>query len=161
MAQSISSAACNNPGPKPVQGIDASGGRGVILIHLLQWGPVQMHNTSLICGSASGPNIVAAAPEVTLVAETSQQLLTGIQVLGQLVPSTIILARDMNVPADGSWPEDLLVNMSMVLAGLPPPAPRTLLDLYQVRCLSWICTRPVACPGSVPGLLHALCCVNV
>ena len=38
----------------------------------------------------------------------------------------------MSVPAD-TWPKGLLVNRSMVLTGLPPPAPRTLLDLYQVR----------------------------
>ena len=65
--------------------------------------------------------------------------------LGQLKPFTIILVRDVRVPAD-TWPKDLLVNQSMVLTGLPPPAPRTLLDLYQVRHrtgvgLVWACLR--------------------
>ena len=68
------------------------------------------------------------------MAETAGQLLTGIQLLGQLQPFTITLARDMSVPAD-SWPKGLRVNRSMVLAGLPPPGPRTLLDLYKVHDL--------------------------
>ena len=101
-------------------------------IQLLQWGPVKIYNTTLTCGAAAA-NDTSTSPPVTLVAETSAQLLQGIQLLGRLQPFTITLARDMRVPAD-TWPgEGLLVNRSMVLAGLPPPAPRTLLDLYQVR----------------------------
>ena len=104
----------------------------------LLWGPVQMYNTTLTC-TAVAEGDVATAPPVTLVAETGQQLLRGIQLLGQLQPSTITLARDMSVPAD-TWPHDLVVNRSMVMAGLPPPAPRTLLDMYQVRHLDtgWV-----------------------
>ena len=98
----------------------------------LQWGPVQIYNTTLTCGAAAASNAAATPPPVTLVAETAQQLLRGIQLLGQLQPSTITLARDMSVPAD-TWPKGLVVNRSMVLTGLPPPAPRVLLDLYQVR----------------------------
>ena len=93
-------------------------------------GAHHQHDADL-CGrsSASQPR----APTPTLVAETAQQLQWGTQLLGQLQPSTITLARDMSVPADGSWPVRLFVNRSMVLAGLPPPAPRTVLDMYQVR----------------------------
>ena len=119
----------------PVQGNSSSGD---IIVHTLQWGPVQIYNTTLTCravavANGTSPPLVtpAAPPPVTLVAETALQLLWGIQILGQLQPSTITLARDMSVPAD-SWPQGLVVNKSMVLAGLPPPAPRTLLDLYQV-----------------------------
>ena len=119
----------------PVQGNSSSGD---IIVHTLQWGPVQIYNTTLTCravavANGTSPPLVtpAAPPPVTLVAETALQLLWGIQILGQLQPSTIILARDMAVPAD-TWPKGLLVNKSMVLAGLPPPAQRTLLDLYQV-----------------------------
>ena len=103
-----------------------------IVITQLRWGPVQVYNTTLTCGAPA--TAVDAAPPVTLVAETAAQLLTGIQLLGRLQPSTITLARDMSVPA-GSWPKGLMVNRSMVLAGLPPPGPRTLLDLYQVCVL--------------------------
>ena len=120
----------------PVQGNSSSGD---IIVHTLQWGPVQICNTTLTCRAVAAvagtsPPLVtpAAPPPVTLVAETALQLLWGIQILGQLQPSTIILTRDMSVPAD-TWPKGLLVNQSMVLAGLPPPAQRTLLDLYQVR----------------------------
>ena len=111
-----------------MQGGNSSG--STFVIQLLQWGPVEIYNTTLTCAQvADSP----AAPPLTLVAETAQQLLQGIRLLGQLQPSTITLARDMSVPAD-SWPgSDLLVDKSLVLAGLPPPAPRTLLDLYQVR----------------------------
>ena len=94
-----------------------------------------MYNTTLTCRpvASSGSGADVPPPPVNLVAETPAQLLLGIQLLGQLQPSTITLARDMSVPAD-SWPgSDLLVDKSLVLAGLPPPAPRTLLDLYQVR----------------------------
>ena len=112
----------------PVQ-VNASSGD--IVIQQLLWGPVQMLNTTLTCMAVAG-GAVATAPPVTLVAETAQQLLRGIQLLGQLQPSTITLARDMSVPAD-TWPKGLVVNRSMVLTGLPPPAPRVLLDLYQVR----------------------------
>ena len=111
-----------------MQGVNSSSD---LLITQLQWGSVQIYNTTLTCtllGSATS----TVAPPVTLVAETSQQLLQGIRLLGQLQPFTIMLARDMGVPVDG-WPKGLLVNKSMVLAGLPPPAPRTLLDLYPVR----------------------------
>ena len=95
---------------------------------------MQIYNTTLTCGAAAASNAAATPPPVTLVAETAQQLLRGIQLLGQLQPSTITLARDMSVPAD-TWPKGLVVNRSMVLTGLPPPAPRVLLDLYQVgRC---------------------------
>ena len=111
----------------PVQ-VSASSGDKVI--QQLLWGPVQMYNTTLTCMAVAG-GAVATAPPVSLVAETAQQLLRGIQLLGQLQPSTITLARDMSVPAD-TWPQNLVVNRSMVIAGLPPPAPRTLLDLYQV-----------------------------
>ena len=65
------------------------------------------------------------------MAETAQQLLVGLQLLGQLQPFTITLAKDMSVPA-ASWPNGTLVGYAVVLAGLPPPAPRTILDLYQV-----------------------------
>ena len=110
-----------------VQGTSSSGD---ITIHQLVWGAVQMYNTTITCSAGSG-SVSSAAPPVTLVAETAAQLQWGIQVLGQLQPSTITLARDMSVPAD-SWPHGLVVNKSMVLAGLPPPALRTILDLYQV-----------------------------
>ena len=116
----------------PVQGINSSSD---LIIMQLQWGSVQIYNTSLTCtvsGSATSTVAGSRGPPVTLVAETSQQLLLGIQLLGQLQPFTIMLARDMGVPVDG-WPKGLLVNKSMVLAGLPPPAPRTLRDLYQGR----------------------------
>ena len=106
---------------------------GDIIIQQLQWGPVQVYNTTMTCRPAAGTASGAAiTPPVNLVAETAQQLLWGIRLLGQLQPSTITLARDMSVPAD-TWPTGLMVNRSMVLTGLPPPAPRTLLDLYQVR----------------------------
>ena len=104
-------------------------------IHQLVWGAVQMYNTTITCTeeavAGSGSVGSGATPPVTLVAETAAQLQWGIQVLGQLQPFTITLARDMSVPAD-SWPHGLVVNKSMVLAGLPPPSQRTLLDLYQV-----------------------------
>ena len=112
----------------PLQGVNSSSD---LIITQLQWGSVLIYNTTLTC-SVSGSATSTVAPPITLVAETSQQLLLGIQLLGQLQPFTIMLARDMGVPVDG-WPKGLLVNKSMVLAGLPPPAPRTLLDLYQVR----------------------------
>ena len=99
-----------------------------VTIGQLLWGPVRIVNTTLTCVALAG----ASAPPVTLVAQTSQQLQQGIQLLGQLQPFTITLARDMSVPA-GSWPAGLVVNNLMVLTGLPPPAPRTILDLYQVR----------------------------
>ena len=100
-----------------------------------------MYNTTLTCSpAAAAAGVVGEAaaatadnnPAVTLIVETAAQLLWGIQLLGQLQPSSITLARDMGVPAD-TWPKGLLVNRSMVLTGLPPPAPRTLLDLYRVR----------------------------
>ena len=100
-------------------------------IHKLQWGPVQMYNTTLTCLAVAALSPTPPPPPVTLVAETAQQLLQGIQLLGQLQPSTITLVRDMSVPAD-CWPAGLKVSKSLVLAGLPPPAPRTLLDMYQV-----------------------------
>ena len=106
---------------------NGTSGATTISVHQLQWEAVRMINTTLTCAGAA-----VVAPPVTLVAETSQQLSVGIRLLGQLLPSTIILAQDMRVPADGSWPVDLVVNMSLVLTGLPPPAPRTVLDLYQV-----------------------------
>ena len=112
----------------PVQGVNSSSDLFIMQLH---WGSVQIYNTTLTC-MVSGSATSTVAPPVTLVAETSQQLLQGIRLLGQLQPFTIMLARDMDVPAD-TWPKGLLVNKSMVLAGLPPPAPRTLLDLYQVR----------------------------
>ena len=110
---------------------------GDITIHQLVREAVQMYNTTIKCveavvAVAASSAVNSGAPPVTLVAETAAQLQWGIQVLGQLQPSTITLARDMSVPAD-SWPRGLVVNKSMVLAGLPPPAQRTLLDLYQVR----------------------------
>ena len=114
-----------------VQGNSSSGN---ITIHQLVWGAVQMYNTTITCTEeavAGSGSVSSGAPPVTLVAETAAQLQWGIQVLGQLQPSTIMLARDMSVPAD-SWPHGLVVNKSMVLAGLPPPALRTILDLYQV-----------------------------
>ena len=100
----------------------------------MQWGPVQVYNTTLTCrpADAAAASGAAGTPPVNFVGETPAQLLQGIQLLGQLQPFTITLARDMSVPAD-TWPTGLLVNMSMVLTGLPPPAPRTLVDLYQVR----------------------------
>ena len=115
------------------QGNNTGRNSSTLSLHQLQWGPVQMYNTTLTCEAAvsvaaSSPY---APPPVTLVAETAAQLLAGIQLLGQLAPSTITLARDMSVPV-ATWPAGLLVNQSMVLAGLPPPAPRTLLDMYQV-----------------------------
>ena len=94
-----------------------------------------MYNNTIICADkavAGSGSINSGAPPVTMVAETASQLQWGTQVLGQLQPSTITLARDMSMPAD-SWPHGLVVNKSMVLAGLPPPTPRTLLDLYQVK----------------------------
>ena len=66
------------------------------------------------------------------MAETVQQLLAGLQLLGQLQPFTITLAKGMSMPA-ASWPGGITVGHAVVLAGLPPPAPRTILDLYQVR----------------------------
>ena len=95
---------------------------------------MQVYNTTLTCRpvASSGSGADVPPPPVNLVAETPAQLLLGIQLLGQLQPFTITLARDMSVPAD-TWPTGLKVNRSMVLTGLQPPAPRTLLDLYQVR----------------------------
>ena len=94
---------------------------------------MQVYNTTLTCRpAAAAASGAAGTPPVNLVAETPAQLLQGIQLLGQLQPFTITLARDMSVPAD-TWPTGLRVNRSMVLTGLQPPAPRTLLDLYQVR----------------------------
>ena len=98
-------------------------------IHQLQWGPVRIVNTTLTCVAETQ---ATPPPEVRLVAETAQQLQQGLELLGQLQPFTITLARDMAVPVD-TWPRGLLVQVPMVLAGLPPPAPRTLRDLYQVR----------------------------
>ena len=97
-----------------------------MVINELQWGAVQMYNTTLTCRAAAVP------PPVSLVAETAYQLQLGIRLLGQLQPFTITLAQDMTVPAP-SWPTNLTVNVSMVLAGLPPPATRIILDLYQVH----------------------------
>ena len=111
-----------------VQGNSSSGD---VIITQLQWGPVQIYNTTLTCQAPAATGSDVTPPPVTLVAETAAQLLLGIQLLGQLQPSTITLARDMSVPAD-TWPKSLMVNRSLVLAGLPPPAPRTLLDMYQV-----------------------------
>ena len=119
---------------------------GDIIVQQLQWGPVNIYNTTLTCvapaaaappanGTAGSAAAVAEAasdtPPVTLVAVSPSQLLWGIQLLGQLQPSTVILARDVGVPAS-TWPKGLLVNKSLTIRGLPPPAPRTLLDLYQV-----------------------------
>ena len=114
----------------PMQG---SSSGGDVIIQQLLWGPVQIFNTTLTCTAtaAVGGGVSTgslAPPPVMFVAETAAQLLVGIQLLGQLQPSTITLAHDMSLPV-GSW---LRVNRSMVLAGVPPPAPRTLLDLYQV-----------------------------
>ena len=125
-----------------------------LAIRQLQWGPVQMYNTTLTCeavaavtaaGGGTGNAPYAPPPPVTLVAETAQQLLRGIQLLGQLQPSTITLARDMSVPAD-SWPAGLKVTQSLVLAGLPPPALRTVLDMYQVCPLDHY--PPCSCSSS-------------
>ena len=110
----------------------AQGDSSSLTILWLQWGPVRITNTTLTCVAVDSP-ASPPAPTPTLVAETAHQLQWGIQLLGQLQPSTITLARDMSVPADGSWPVRLFVNRSMVLAGLPPPAPRTVLDMFQVR----------------------------
>ena len=101
----------------PLQG----GGRGLSIRQLL-YGSVQIFNTTLTCEVAVAAGS-PAAPMPTLMAETVQQLQWGIQLLGQLQPSTINLLRDMSVPADGTWPRGLYVNRSMVLAGLPAPAP--------------------------------------
>ena len=117
----------------PLQGVNSSSD---LIITQLQWGSVLIYNTTLTC-SVSGSATSTVAPPITLVAETSQQLLLGIQLLGQLQPFTIVLARDMAIPAD-TWPKGLLVNKSMVLEGLPPSAPRTLLDLYQVWLRVWL-----------------------
>ena len=78
----------------------------------LHYGPVLMTNTTLSCSAAAA----ATAPAITLVAETAVQLLAGIRLLGQLQPFTIVLARDMHVPAS-TWPAGLLVNHSMVRGG--------------------------------------------
>ena len=113
----------------------SSGASTTVLVRQLQRGQVRMLNTSLTCeGSVAvgGGNPIVHIPAISLLAETAQQLMLGIQLLGQLQPATIVLVRDMQVPADGSWPKGLVVNMSLVLTGLPPPAPPTLLDLYQV-----------------------------
>ena len=78
---------------------------GDIIIHTLQWGPVRIYNTTLTCLLAGGTaGSAEAAPPVTLVAESVQQLLWGMQVLGQLQPFTIMLARDMSVPSS-TWPK--------------------------------------------------------
>ena len=101
-----------------------------VSIRWLQWGPVHIYNTTFTCmiaAAAGGP----PAPPITLMAGTAQQLLQGIQLLGQLQPFTIILTHDMSMPADGSWPAGLLVNQSMVLTG-QLHAQRTVLDMYQV-----------------------------
>ena len=82
------------------------------------------------------------------MAETWQQLMTGLSLLGQLQPFTITLARGMSVPADANWTRGLSVRYPFRLAGLPPPAPRTILDLYQVSPKplnpkpSWACHHP-------------------
>ena len=101
-----------------------------VTIQQLRWGPVQIFNTTLTCSAAAGssPSNTLAA---TFIAETVQQLLTGIQLMGQLLPSSISLVRDMTVPAD-TWPKGLLVNQTLYLMGLQPPFRRTMLDLYQV-----------------------------
>ena len=99
-------------------------------IQQLLWGPVQIFNTTLTCSAAAAGSL-SSPPPTMFVAENPAQLLMGIRLLGQLHAFAIILARDMTVPAD-TWPAGLLVNRSMVLAGLPPPARRTVLDLYQV-----------------------------
>ena len=101
-------------------------------VRMLQWGPVSIYNTSLTCVPSAGGGSSLASPMFTLVVETWPQLLTGIQLLGCLGPSTMTLARDMTLPAD-LWPPGLTVNQSLLLAGLPPPALRTILDLYQAR----------------------------
>ena len=107
---------------------------GNVTIRHLQWGPVHIYNTTLGCvAEAGGP----PAPTVTLVAETPAQLQWGILLLGLLQPFTVILPRDMTVPVD-SWPAGLVLNASMVLRGLPPPNPRTILDLNQVRLCIYI-----------------------
>ena len=124
------SAPCHSMHILVLQGNFSSGGD--IIIQQLQWGPVQVYNTTLTCSPAAAAGAASGTPPVNFVAETPQQLLWGIKLLGQLQPSTITLARDMSVPAD-TWPTGLIVNRSMVLTGLTPPAPRTLLDLYQVR----------------------------
>ena len=124
-----------------------------------------MYNNTLTCESVAAVTAAgggtrnapyAPPPPVTLVAETAQQLLRGIQLLGRLQPSTITLARDMSVPAD-SWPAGLKVTQSLVLAGLPPPAPRTLLDMYQV--IKLVHHRPLChchlCPPAHPCLSQA------
>ena len=109
--------------------VAVQGGRGDVTIRWLQWGTVHIYNTALTCmaAAAGGP----PAPPITLMAETAQQLLQGIQLLGQLQPFTIILTHDMSMPADGSWPAGLLVNQSMVLTG-QLHAQRTVLDMCQV-----------------------------
>ena len=109
--------------------VSVQGDMSNVTIRWLQWGPVHIYNTTLICEAAAAGS--PPAPPITLVAETAQQLLLGIQLLGQLQPSTIILAHDMSVPADGSWPAGLLVNQSMVLTGQLHSG-RTVLDMYQV-----------------------------
>ena len=161
--------------PLPSQNVSSNGDA---FIQKLHYGPVQMYITTLTCtegghtGATAGstptpPAALAAPPPVTLVAETAQQLLWGIRVLGQLQPFTILLVRDMSMPAD-TWPKDLLVNRSMVLAGLPPPAPRTLLDLYQVspKALTLNPQVPAASrtahpSGTVPGAAQGWCGLDV
>ena len=127
-------------------------------IRQLQWGPVRIVNTTLTCvavASTASMTQVTAPPGVRLVAETPQQLQHGLELLGQLQPFTITLARDMTIPVD-TWPRGLLVEVPMLLAGLPPPAPRTLLDLYQVRL--YVCGGGVAC---WPTGCTCVCCVCV
>ena len=93
-----------------------------------------------------------AGNNALLVAETAQQLQVGLQLLGRLQPFTITLVKDMSVPAS-SWPKGIVVDYAMVLEGLPPPAPRTILDLYQVR--------GHAVGGASASLCHSLTCARM
>ena len=107
-----------------------------------------MNHTTLTCNPSFAnvstvgydPGITPGSATAKVVAETSQQLLQGILLLGQLQPFLVSLVQDMAVPA-ATWPRGLVVNSSMVIAGLPPPAPRTILDLYQVH----MCGLPHCC----------------
>ena len=105
---------------------------------------------------------IAGTSNALLMAKTAQQLQVGLQLLGQLQPFTITLVNDMSVPAS-SWPKGIVVNYAMVLAGMPPPAPRTILDLYQVRVcaeFSWwpLCHTPtIACISVCSSFICGIC----
>ena len=133
---------------------------GGLLIRQLAWGSLTMNHTTLTCNPSFAnvstvgydPGITPGSATAKVVAETSQQLLQGILLLGQLQPFLVSLVQDMAVPA-ATWPRGLVVNSSMVIAGLPPPAPRTLLDMYQVCDLGFraLGFRDHSCLGFCPG----------